>query len=87
MQAGTEPAADFTLDEQEWSALIDAGLPDAVISILHDQAPELLPRDRRAAFHAEVQATCELAHRPTWHPGHVRPRGLDRFLHDATQPA
>lgn len=63
VQAGTEPAADFTLDEQEWSALIDAGLPDAVISILHDQAPELLPRDRRAAFHAEVQATCELAHR------------------------
>lgn len=47
--------------DAELAALLDAGMPDAVIDMLNEQLPELLPELGRAQLYEWVQATCLLA--------------------------
>lgn len=59
--AGSADAeAEAILTEQGLEVLLTAGLPDAVIDIVADQLPELLPETDRAAFYDRVNALCRL---------------------------
>lgn len=56
-----EAMAAFALSDVEFSALVTAGEPDAVIHALECSNPELLPPDHHADFYAQVASACRFA--------------------------
>jgi len=60
-QEGITPPSTFSLSDKELAGLLEHGQPDAVIDVLAEKMPDLLPQSQHAEFYARIADTCTLA--------------------------